>query len=99
MTTPTSPTTLHRRPDHASAHPAPPASERWWTHAECRFFGPAPFFALDSETPAERARRERTAKLICRPCPVRFPCLQQALATGENHGIWGGTSERERKRW
>lgn len=37
------------------------------------------------------------AKRICAACPVRRPCLEWALANAE-FGIWGGTSERERRR-
>lgn len=38
------------------------------------------------------------AKKICSRCEVRTACLEYALATGERYGIWGGTSERERRR-
>lgn len=38
------------------------------------------------------------AKAICRGCPVRVECLDHALANGEKWGIWGGTSERERRK-
>jgi WhiB family redox-sensing transcriptional regulator len=38
------------------------------------------------------------AKAICAPCPVRNECLEYALGGGEHFGIWGGTSERERRR-
>lgn len=38
------------------------------------------------------------AKNICRRCPVREQCLDYALATNQEHGIWGGESERERRR-
>lgn len=38
------------------------------------------------------------AKAICRGCPVRVPCLEYALENGERHGIWGGKSERERRK-
>ncbi|WP_276565109.1 WhiB family transcriptional regulator [Rhodococcus rhodochrous] len=72
-------------------------SEHWWDAAACKFFGPAPFFAPDDETHGQRARREHTAKLICRPCPVRHECLHYALAIGEHHGVWGGATEHERK--
>jgi WhiB family redox-sensing transcriptional regulator len=37
------------------------------------------------------------AKQICRRCPVRFECLEYALAHGERYGIWGGLTERERR--
>lgn len=38
------------------------------------------------------------AKRICRGCPVRPECLEYALANDEQFGIWGGLSERERRR-
>jgi WhiB family redox-sensing transcriptional regulator len=38
------------------------------------------------------------AKELCRECPVRVTCLEFALAHGEKWGIWGGKSERERRR-
>jgi WhiB family redox-sensing transcriptional regulator len=34
----------------------------------------------------------------CQECPVKAPCLEYALSRGEVHGVWGGTSERERVR-
>lgn len=40
----------------------------------------------------------RTAKRICTGCPVRRECLAYALASGERWGIWGGASERDRRR-
>jgi WhiB family redox-sensing transcriptional regulator len=39
-----------------------------------------------------------TAKLICRVCPVKLTCLNLALANGQEAGIWGGTTEDERRR-
>ena len=39
-----------------------------------------------------------TAKEICSHCPVRKPCLEFALSTREKHGVWGGLTERERRR-
>lgn len=38
------------------------------------------------------------AKDICGVCPVQEPCLEEALANEEKYGVWGGTSERERRR-
>lgn len=38
------------------------------------------------------------ARRICNVCPVREACLEHALAAPEIHGVWGGTSERERRR-
>ena len=40
----------------------------------------------------------RKAHAICAECPVRTECLEHAVMTPEPHGIWGGTSERERRR-
>ena len=38
------------------------------------------------------------ARQVCATCPVREPCLEYALAQHIDHGVWGGTSERERRR-
>ncbi len=46
----------------------------------------------------QRGEDARPAKAVCAACPVRTDCLDQALSTGEKHGIWGGLSERERRR-
>lgn len=46
----------------------------------------------------DRGASTRKAKETCRGCVVREDCLDYALANGETHGIWGGTSERERRR-
>ena len=40
----------------------------------------------------------REAKLICRSCTVKSDCLAYALAHDERFGVWGGLSERERRR-
>jgi WhiB family redox-sensing transcriptional regulator len=46
----------------------------------------------------ERGASTRAAKAICRECQVRAECLEFAIVTGEKFGIWGGMSERERRR-
>ena len=46
----------------------------------------------------EKGQPTRVAKRICAPCPVRTECLEYALAAGERWGVWGGLSERERRR-
>ena len=46
----------------------------------------------------ERGASTREAKAVCRGCEVRGECLEYALAHGEKFGIWGGLSERERRR-
>lgn len=46
----------------------------------------------------ERGESTTDAKTVCATCPVRVPCLTWALDNHEKFGIWGGTSERERRR-
>ncbi len=70
----------------------------WQQDGLCRaddgpvFFPPSHF-----EHKPEREAREARARAICAACPARQPCLEWALATGEPYGVWGGTSESERK--
>jgi WhiB family redox-sensing transcriptional regulator len=40
----------------------------------------------------------QVAQRICSECPVKGPCLEYALDNKVDHGVWGGTSERERRR-
>lgn len=47
----------------------------------------------------ERGAATEPAKAICRACPVQTDCLTYAITNGEKHGIWGGKSERERRRY
>jgi WhiB family redox-sensing transcriptional regulator len=46
----------------------------------------------------ERGAPTSDAREVCRGCLVRAECLNYALATNEQHGIWGGLSGRERRR-
>jgi WhiB family redox-sensing transcriptional regulator len=45
----------------------------------------------------ERGQSDKPAKAICATCPVREECLDYALGTKVEHGIWGGTSENQRR--
>jgi len=63
----------------------------WMTEGKCREIPPAVFFPNDG-VGVEVARR------ICADCPVKQPCLEYALRSRIDHGVWGGTSERERRR-
>ncbi len=49
------------------------------------------------EKRVEKREREDRAKEICAVCSVRSDCLQYALDIGEQHGIWGGLNEIERR--
>jgi WhiB family redox-sensing transcriptional regulator len=48
--------------------------------------------------PSEDDGLAEEAKTICSLCAVRRPCLEFALTTREKHGVWGGLTERERRR-
>lgn len=63
----------------------------WVTHARCRGLDAAEFFP-DESIGVDHAQH------ICIDCPVRVECLNYALEHHINHGIWGGTSQRERHR-
>jgi WhiB family redox-sensing transcriptional regulator len=63
----------------------------WQDYANCLGVDPDLFFP-------ERGASTREAKEVCRGCVVREDCLEFALANGEKFGIWGGLSERERRR-
>jgi len=70
----------------------------WHQQAKCRgqvqaFFGPR----LDSPHPSRKMRLAiMEAKHICSSCPVRNLCLEFALDSGEDYGIWGGLTPMER---
>lgn len=68
-----------------------PDSLEWQSRANCLGVDPDLFFP-------ERGASTREAKSICAACEVRTDCLDYALDHGEKFGIWGGTSERERRR-
>jgi WhiB family redox-sensing transcriptional regulator len=63
----------------------------WQQAAGCRGVDPEIFYPEDDEQADE-------AKLICGACPVREACLEHALLVREKHGVWGGLTERERRR-
>ncbi|KAA9394602.1 WhiB family transcriptional regulator [Kocuria coralli] len=63
----------------------------WQTDALCAQTDPEAFFP-------EKGGSTRDAKRVCEACPVRSECLDYAMAHDEKFGIWGGLSERERRR-
>lgn len=63
----------------------------WQDYANCRGADADLFFP-------ERGASTRKAKSICDECQVRAECLDYAIEIGEKFGIWGGMSERERRR-
>ena len=62
----------------------------WTALAACRGCAPALFFP-------ERGEATEAARAVCQGCPVRPECLDYALARGEDFGIWGGLSTKERR--
>src|SRR3712207_5173549 len=65
--------------------------QSWQERALCAETDPEAFFP-------EKGGSTREAKKICTGCEVRAECLEYALANDERFGIWGGLSERERRR-
>ncbi|WP_104091213.1 WhiB family transcriptional regulator [Arthrobacter sp. GMC3] len=63
----------------------------WQTDALCAQTDPEAFFP-------EKGGSTRDAKKVCGACNVKAQCLEYALANDERFGIWGGLSERERRR-
>lgn len=55
------------------------------------------FYDEDSAAPYERRRNEVVAKRICSICPIVVDCLEGSIQNQEKFGIWGGTTEKERK--
>jgi WhiB family redox-sensing transcriptional regulator len=71
-------------------------SEGWRDEAACRQTDPDLFFPPGRTGVA--IEQLEAAKSVCRSCPVQHPCLQFALETNQEAGIWGGTDEDERRR-
>jgi WhiB family transcriptional regulator, redox-sensing transcriptional regulator len=63
----------------------------WMGKGACRNYEPSVFFPSDG-VGVDRARK------ICATCPVTADCLEYALTNRIDHGVWGGASERERRR-
>ena len=63
----------------------------WRANAACRGLDPAIFYPVSDEE-AEQA------KSVCDLCPVQSTCLEHALGIREKEGVWGGRTERERRR-
>ncbi len=69
----------------------PETDAGWMSQAACADEPPERFFPSDG-VGVDQARR------ICFECPVRTECLEYALIERIDHGVWGGASERERRR-
>jgi WhiB family redox-sensing transcriptional regulator len=85
------------RPDQRSMHPAKRAAlvrrieVGWQDQALCRKFPDDEWFPAPATSGVVAELVE-----VCRRCPAQESCLAAALAMGEEHGIWGGTTEADR---
>lgn len=67
----------------------------WRSTAACIDEDPELFFPVGTTGPAVEQAEE--AKLVCARCQVREPCLEFAVATNQDAGVWGGLTEDERR--
>lgn len=63
----------------------------WRKRAACQGVDPEVFYPVSEEDSED-------AKVICNQCPVREACLEYAITYRERDGVWGGATERERRR-
>ena len=63
----------------------------WMANGNCRVEPPSTFFPSNGTGVI-------VAQRICEDCPMKAPCLEYALANRIDHGVWGGASERQRRR-
>ncbi len=94
------PNHLPRSPEYivsilASALALGSADYSWRHEAICRDTDPELFFPVG--TTGQALLQIDRAKQVCAECTVRISCLQFALETNQDSGIWGGTSEEERR--
>jgi WhiB family transcriptional regulator, redox-sensing transcriptional regulator len=67
----------------------------WRSRAACLAADPELFFPVG--TTALAGEQAMEAKAVCAVCPVRQECLEWALVTKQDHGVWGGLDEFERR--
>ena len=79
-----------------SVEPYSIEDDEWRDHAACRDTNPDLFFPVGTTGPA--IEQIDQAKAVCRECPSQSPCLEFALMTNQDSGVWGGTSEEERRK-
>jgi WhiB family transcriptional regulator, redox-sensing transcriptional regulator len=66
-------------------------NQSWRTKGACRGLDPQIFFPQEEDDVDQ-------AKAVCRGCAVQESCLEHALGVREKDGVWGGRTERERRR-
>ncbi len=70
-------------------------TEEWRELGSCRTLDTALFFPVGQTGAAEVGIAR--AKKVCVSCPVRQQCLEFAITTNQEYGVWGGHSEEERR--
>jgi WhiB family redox-sensing transcriptional regulator len=70
---------------------AEPTTQGWRQYARCLGADPDLFYPVSDDA-------GEAAKAICAVCPVREPCLEYAVTAREKEGVWGGRTEKERRR-
>jgi len=70
---------------------------KWQDQAACKGVTEHAIFFPQSDQPGWQARQAKALE-ICKACPVREECLNHAIENNELFGVWGGTTERGRKR-
>ncbi|HUQ62204.1 MAG TPA: WhiB family transcriptional regulator [Acidimicrobiales bacterium] len=89
--------TRERRAVAFSGHPIFDWDEdNWRLRASCQTTDPELFFPVG--TAGAAIDQIEAAKEVCQQCEVRVECLTFALRTNQESGVWGGTSEEERRR-
>ena len=68
-----------------------PETSKWWDLGACRGLDAAIFYPDDEQ-------EAQAAKTVCESCPVQQSCLNHALTFREKAGVWGGATERDRRR-
>lgn len=81
---------------HLVSQPEAGTDPTWRDSASCRFANPDLFFPAGGTGVA--LDQIEAAKAVCDGCPVRAACLEFAFETKQEAGIWGGTTEDERRR-
>ena len=71
-------------------------TEDWRSRAACRDTEPELFFPIG--TTGQAIEQIDAAKSVCRLCEAQSECLEFALATNQESGVWGCTSEEERRK-
>jgi WhiB family redox-sensing transcriptional regulator len=79
-----------------SAEPYEIERDDWRDHAACRDTNPDLFFPVGTTGPA--IEQIEQAKAVCMQCDSQTACLEFALVTNQDSGVWGGTSEEERRK-